>query len=187
MKNRSKNKSKSSKNQDHWIYGHHTVVAAIKNENRIKYRLILDESAKKKLDKEPDFNLPKEISVAVKEKLEIERLFDFKVNHHGIALNIEKLPQIRLQEFIKETLNSEQSTIVILDQLEDSQNVGAIFRSAYGLGIDAIILTDSKSVSENSFIAKTAAGGLDKIPFTTVTNISSAIKILKENQFWLQG
>ncbi|MGY9025248.1 MAG: 23S rRNA (guanosine(2251)-2'-O)-methyltransferase RlmB [Candidatus Pelagibacterales bacterium] len=187
MKNRSKNKSKSSKNQDHWIYGHHTVVAAIKNENRIKYRLILDESAKKKLDKEPDFNLPKEISVAVKEKLEIERLFDFKVNHQGIALNIEKLPQIRLQEFIKETLNSEQSTIVILDQLEDSQNVGAIFRSAYGLGIDAIILTDSKSVSENSFIAKTAVGGLDKIPFTTVTNISSAIKILKENQFWIYG
>ena len=47
MKNRSKNKSKSRKNQDQWIYGYHAVIAALKNENRIKYRLIVDEGAKK--------------------------------------------------------------------------------------------------------------------------------------------
>ena len=171
MKNRSKNKSKSRKNQDQWIYGYHAVIAALKNENRIKYRLIVDEGAKKKLDKEPNFQLPKELTPSIKEKNEIKKLFDHKVNHQGIALNVEKLPQLKLQDFIKDFLGSEKSTIAILDQLEDSQNVGAIFRSAYGLGIDAIILTDSQSVSENNFIAKTAAGGLDKIPFTTVTNI----------------
>lgn len=187
MKNRSKNKSKSRKNQDHWIYGYHAVIAALKNENRIKYRLVVDEGAKKKLDKEPDFLLPKALTPAIKEKNEIEKLFDHKVNHQGIALNVEKLPQLKLQDFINDFLDTEKSTVAILDQLEDSQNVGAIFRSAYGLGIDALILTDSKSVSENDFIAKTAAGGLDKIPFTTVTNISSAIKILQENQFWVYG
>ena len=187
MKNRSKNKSKSRKNQDQWIYGYHAVIAALKNENRIKYRLIVDEGAKKKLNKEPNFQLPKELTPAIKEKNEIEKLFDHKVNHQGIVLNVEKLPQLKLQDFINDFLDSEISTIAILDQLEDSQNVGAIFRSAYGLGIDAIILTESQSVSENNFIAKTAAGGLDKIPFTTVTNISSAIKILQENQFWVYG
>ena len=154
MKNRSKNKSKSRKNQDHWIYGYHAVIAALKNENRIKYRLVVDEGAKKKLDKEPDFFLPKALTPAIKEKNEIEKLFDHKVNHQGIALNVEKLPQLKLQDFINDFLNTEKSTVAILDQLEDSQNVGAIFRSAYGLGIDAIILTDSKSVSENDFIAK---------------------------------
>ena len=68
MKNRSKNKSKSRKNQDQWIYGYHAVIAALKNENRIKYRLIVDEGAKKKLDKEPNFKLPKELTPAIKEK-----------------------------------------------------------------------------------------------------------------------
>ena len=187
MKNRSKNKTKSRKNQEHWIYGYHTVIAALKNENRIKYRLIVDEGAKKKLDKEPNFQIPSELSPVIKEKNEIEKLFDHKVNHQGIILNVEKLPQLKLQDFIDDFLDKEKSTVAILDQLEDSQNVGAIFRSAYGLGIDAIILTNSQSVSENSFIAKTAAGGLDKIPFTTVTNISSAIKIFQENQFWVYG
>ena len=187
MKNRSKNKSKSRKNQDQWIYGYHAVIAALKNENRIKYRLIVDEGAKKKLDKEPNFHIPSELSPVIKEKNEIEKLFDHKVNHQGIILNVEKLPQLKLQDFIDDFLDKEKSTVAILDQLEDSQNVGAIFRSAYGLGIDAIILTNSQSVSENSFIAKTAAGGLDKIPFTTVTNISSTIKIFQENQFWVYG
>ena len=70
MKNRSKNKSKSRKNQDQWIYGYHAVIAALKNENRIKYRLIVDEGAKKKLDKEPNFQLPKELTPAIKEKNE---------------------------------------------------------------------------------------------------------------------
>ena len=73
MKNRSKNKSKSRKNQDHWIYGYHAVIAALKNENRIKYRLVVDEGAKKKLDKEPDFFLPKALTPAIKEKNEIEK------------------------------------------------------------------------------------------------------------------
>ena len=138
MKNRSKNKTKSRKNQDQWIYGYHAVIAALKNENRIKYRLIVDEGAKKKLDKEPNFQLPKELTPAIKEKNEIEKLFDHKVNHQGIALNVEKLPQLKLQDFINDFLGSEKSTIAILDQLEDSQNVGAIFRSAYGLGLSLI-------------------------------------------------
>ena len=187
MKKRSKNKIKPRKNADNWIYGYHAVISAIGNENRLKYRLILDQGAKKKLDKEPNIIIPKSLTVSIKEKNEIQKLFSSKVNHQGIALEIEKLPQLKLQDFVKKFLNTHKSTVAILDQLEDSQNVGAIFRSAYGLGIDAIILTENQTVSENSFIAKTAAGGLDKIPYTTVTNISSAIKVLQENEFWIYG
>ncbi|MDC3143718.1 23S rRNA (guanosine(2251)-2'-O)-methyltransferase RlmB [Pelagibacteraceae bacterium] len=187
MKKRSKNRIKTRKNADNWIYGYHSVISAIQNKNRVKYRLILDQGAKKKLDNEPNIIIPKSLSVAIKEKHEIQKLFSSKVNHQGIALEIEKLPQLKLQDFVKKFLNTNTSTVAILDQLEDSQNVGAIFRSAYGLGIDAIVLTENQTVSENSFIAKTAAGGLDKIPYTTVTNISSAIKILQENEFWIYG
>jgi tRNA G18 (ribose-2'-O)-methylase SpoU len=83
MKKRSKNKIKPRKKLDNWIYGYHTVISAIQNENRVKYRLILDQGAKKKLDKEPNIIIPKSLTIAIKEKHEIQKLFSSKVNHQG--------------------------------------------------------------------------------------------------------
>ena len=74
-----------------------------------------------------------------------------------------------------------------MDQLDDPQNVGAIFRSALAFNIDGIILTNNNSVTENSFLAKTASSAIDKVPFTKIQNISSCIKILKDNGYWIYG
>ena len=61
------------------------------------------------------------------------------------------------------------------------------FRSALAFNIDGIILTDNNSVSENSFLAKTASSAIDKVPFTKIQNISSCVKKLKENGYWIYG
>ena len=74
-----------------------------------------------------------------------------------------------------------------MDQLEDSQNVGAIFRSALAFNLDGIILTQDNSVNENSFLTKAASSAIDKVSFTKIKNISSCIKILKESGYWIYG
>ena len=185
MRNKLKKPLKKRQNSEYWIYGHHAVVAALKNEKREKYEIVFTAEAKKKLDKEVNLENLKLIK-KIKNRDEIENLIGEKSNHQGICLKANKIANQELKELIS-NIKSDNALIVLLDQLEDPQNVGAIFRSAYGLGIDAIILTENQTVSENSFIAKTAAGGLDKIPYTTVTNISSAIKVLQENEFWIYG
>ena len=84
-------------------------------------------------------------------------------------------------------MDQERSIIFLLDQLDDPQNVGAIFRSALAFNIDGIILTDDNSVTENSFLVKTASSAIDKVPFTKIQNISSCIKVLKDNGYWIYG
>ena len=94
----------------------------------------------------------------------------------------QEIPYIR-----EDRLNKEASIIFLLDQLDDPQNVGAIFRSALAFDIDGIILTDHNSVAENSFLAKTASSAIDKVPFTKIQNISSCVKILKDKGYWIYG
>ena len=122
----------------------------------------------------------------LKTRDEIDFLLKGVSNHQGVCLRVEKIQTPPLSDFIK-MMNEEKSVIFLLDQLDDPQNVGAIFRSALAFNIDGIILTDNNSVAENSFLAKTASSAIDKVPFTKIQNISSCIKILKDKGYWVYG
>jgi 23S rRNA (guanosine2251-2'-O)-methyltransferase len=130
--------------------------------------------------------LPKGLKVTISQRSEIEHVLGKGYTHQGVCLKVEKNKNIDIGDFLK-SINTELSNIIILDQLEDSQNVGAIFRSALAFKIDGIILTENQSVNENHFMTKTACGGIDKVPFTSVSNLSSALRTLKENGYWVYG
>ena len=185
MQNRYKKLPKKRQNSDYWIYGHHAVVGALKNENRIKYELNFTIEAEKKLILELDL---KKLTFIKRKKTreEIENLLGGISNHQGICLRVERLNIPKLREFLAHC-NKNSSIIVLLDQLEDSQNVGAIFRSALAFKLDGVILTHDNSVSENSFLTKAASSSIDKVPFTKIKNISSCIKLLKESGYWIYG
>ena len=121
-----------------------------------------------------------------KTREEIDNLLGGISNHQGICLRVERLNIPELKEFLTDC-NKNNSIIVLLDQLEDSQNVGAIFRSALAFKLDGVILTHDNSVSENSFLTKAASSSIDKVPFTKIKNISSCIKLLKESGYWIYG
>ncbi len=185
MSKRSKKLPKKRQNSDYWIYGHHAVVGALMNENRVKYEVYFTSEAEKKLKNEIKLENINVISVK-KTRDEIDLLLKGISNHQGICLRVEKLQTPKLSDFIN-NLNEERSIILLLDQLDDPQNVGAIFRSALAFNIDGIILTNTNSVTENSFLAKTASSALDKVPFIKIQNISSCIKILKDSGYWIYG
>ena len=185
MSKRSKKLPKKWQNSDYWIYGHHAVVGALMNKNRVKYEVYLTAEAEKKLKDE--FKLDNTDVITIKKtRDEIDLLLKGISNHQGICLRVEKLQTLQLPDFIK-NLNDEKSIIFLLDQLDDPQNIGAIFRSALAFNINGIILTNNNSVTENSFLAKTASGAIDKVPFTKIKNISSCIKVLKDNGYWIYG
>ena len=185
MNKKTNKKAKNQQMSDYWIHGYHACAAAINNKNRQKNLLIMTKEAEEKLSKEmsvKEFDFDHRIV----NRHEVEKYVGRDINHQGIGLNVKKIEKINIKEFIL-SLPQKNSTIVILDQLEDSQNVGAIFRSACAFNINGIVLTESGTVSENSFVAKTASGALDKVPFTSINNISNVIKQLKDNGYWVYG
>ena len=186
MKNKFRKVAKRQPNSIFWLYGYHATVAALRNPNRRKNELLLTADTQKRLAQEKGLEILSEIKQKILTRVEIDNLVGKNINHQGICLNVEKIQKKTIKEFLADQ-NENNSTLVFLDQLEDSQNVGAIFRSALAFNIDGIILTESQSVNENGFIAKSACGGLDKIPFTYISNLSSAIKTLKDNGYWVYG
>ncbi len=186
MKNKSRKSAKRQQNSIFWIYGYHATLAALRNPQRTNYELLITSDAQKRISEEKDFSLLNKVKQKILTRVEIDNFVGKNINHQGICLSVEKIHKKTIKEFIGEQ-NEMRSTLVLLDQLEDSQNVGAIFRSALAFNINGIILTENQSVNENGFIAKSACGGLDKVPFTYISNLSSAIKTLKDNGYWVYG
>ena len=178
-------KAKNQQMNDYWLHGYHACAAAIKNTFRHKNLLVMTKEAEEKLSQEMSVE-EFDFEYIIVNRHEIDKYVGRDINHQGIGLNVKKIAKVNIKEFILR-LPQDNSTIVILDQLEDSQNVGAIFRSALAFNINGIILTESGTVSENSFVAKTASGALDKVPFTSINNVSNAIKQLKDSGYWVYG
>ncbi len=186
MRHNNKKSAKKSHNNEYWMYGYHAVAAALSNESRVKKELLITNEVHKRIKSDKNTSIPKGLKVTICQRNEIEHILGKGFTHQGICLKVEKNKKLGIEEFL-ESLNSDKSNIIILDQLEDSQNVGAIFRSALGFNIDGIILTETQSVHENNFMSKTACGGVDKVPFTSVSNLSSALRTLKESGYWVYG
>ena len=102
-------------------------------------------------------------------------------NHQGIILDIEDYNYCFLDKLL------DKNIIVILDHLEDPHNFGAIIRTCEAAGITSIIIPKDRSVKVNATVMKTSAGTLEKVNIAMVSNLTNAIKTLKDNGFWIIG
>ena len=107
--------------------------------------------------------------------------------HQGLAARITAVPYIELADWLVSVKEIENPAVVILDELEDPQNVGAIIRSAVAAGIHGIIIPKHRQAPLSGAAYKSSAGTIDKIPLIRVTNINDSIRILKDNKFWVVG
>ncbi|MCC8417093.1 MAG: 23S rRNA (guanosine(2251)-2'-O)-methyltransferase RlmB [Rickettsia endosymbiont of Bryobia graminum] len=173
-----KNKVKIPKDF-HYIYGKHTVFAALNNPKRnIKNILCTEETfnANKKLIN----NFPYEIT-----KIDsLNRLFGLNQNHQGIAAVVRTIFENNIENI---DLSNPNCKIAILDQITDPQNIGAIIRSATSFNITAIILPTDNTPDENATIAKTASGTLELVQIVKVVNLRASIEYLKKQNFWIVG
>ncbi|GHM58231.1 MAG: 23S rRNA (guanosine(2251)-2'-O)-methyltransferase RlmB [Candidatus Mesenet longicola] len=167
-----------------WLYGKHTCISALKNEHRLCYELLLSPTFYKQNYKEIK-NYIEAKNLKVIETNKFNTILAPHVNHQGIALKVAPLKNFELQEIIEKSIN--KSTILILDQITDTYNIGSILRTSACFGVDALILTYKHSPCENASIAKAASGTLEITPLLYVTNIVKTIKLLKEQGYWCYG
>ncbi len=172
-----KNKQKST----FWLYGHHVVMAALRNENRekIEIRLTNESGIDKKLLK----NLP----VKVVSKQELDSLLPPGAIHQGVALSVKPLEPVYIEDIVRLTQSKERSVLLILDQVTDPHNIGAILRSSAAFNADAVILPDANAPEETGTLAKSACGALESIPLVRVANLVRAIQELKDAGYWVLG
>jgi 23S rRNA (guanosine2251-2'-O)-methyltransferase len=105
--------------------------------------------------------------------------------HQGIAVHVAPLAVVAIDDLEKDA--SPNQCVVVLDQVSDPHNVGAILRSAAVFGAKALILTDRHAPSESGVLAKSASGALELVPLIRVTNLAHALTDLKDIGFWCVG
>ena len=171
-----------------WLYGKHAVLAALENPMRkIKRLMITKRSHDQYQQALTDIHLnhralnPEIAAIEVFEKnLPADSV------HQGIALLTEPLPDSHMDECCV-ALKEQKNLVLVMDQVTDPHNVGAIIRSAAAFGAKAIITTDRHAPPESGVLAKSASGALEALPWVRVTNLSRALDQLAEMGYWRIG
>lgn len=116
-----------------------------------------------------------------------EKLDEFSENSQGVAASISEVEYYDIGTLWDLVKNNERPFLVALDSIEDPHNTGAIIRSAVALGADGIILGKWRSGQVTDIVAKTSAGAVMHIPVARVSNLTAALKDLKEKGVWIAG
>ena len=161
------------------IYGKNPVIEAIRARKVVKVFIV------------NNFNDQK-ISSLIKENRsavsmispnEMDKMCDGV--HQGIAAELKPYQTVGLEEIIAKAKKKEKKIIVMLDNISDPHNLGAILRSADVFEASGIILPKHNSVTLNATVAKTSAGAINYVPVAVVNNLNQAIKTLKEEGYWV--
>lgn len=183
QKNNSEHKSA---NGQIWLYGRHPVMAAIANPNRKINKVFCTqenaEEAKKAIAASH-----RQTPLSIIDRKELDKYLPRDAVHQGFAAQCFKLEDYTLDEICRQADNQPNCHILILDQVTDPQNIGAIIRSCVAFDTLALILQDKNSPQESGAMAKASAGMIEQLPICRVTNLSRAIKQLKDSGFWILG
>ena len=168
FKHNDRNASKSSsilklQSNQTIVSGKHSTLAALKNPNRHLFYLITTEDHKVSWENEiKEIGLT--IEIKTKKKEELDTINNHKP-HQNIILVTQLLERISLDEFLMKNKNASKSPLrlIILDQVTDPQNVGAIIRSAYAFKIDGVALSQRNSPLETAAMSKASSGAIEKL------------------------
>ena len=131
------------------------------------------------------------LGIAEKNKIKVKELDKQAINNllprgnQGIGAKVEDYKYVDLDESLNKNQNAR--LYVMLDQLEDPHNLGAILRSADAFNVDGIIIPKNRSVKLNATVAKVSTGAIEHVDVIEVTNLTNTIKKLKEHGFWVVG
>ena len=191
---RRQGKSQGAGRSGLWLHGVHAALAALANHERRVERLVLTEDAGRALrpriekiaaNRARDGARPLP-TPEIKSRQEIEGMIGAGAVHQGIALLARPLPDVFLDDVLDATEGME-AVLVVLDQVTDPQNVGAILRSAAAFGARAVIVPGRGAPRPTGALAKAASGALEFVPLIEVTNLSTALDALKARGFWCAG
>lgn len=161
------------------LWGKHAVAAALDNPER----KILKAWATREAASFMQF--PKEVPVTLAEAPDLGRLVPSDAPHQGVVIEVEPLDDVWLDGLL--TGAPERAVLLVLDQVTDPHNVGAILRSAAAFGAIGIVTQDRHSPPESGVVAKASSGALERVPWARVVNLARALEEIGEAGFWRIG
>ncbi|MEM6781871.1 MAG: 23S rRNA (guanosine(2251)-2'-O)-methyltransferase RlmB [Pseudomonadota bacterium] len=166
------------------LFGFHAVRAAWDNPKRNIHALYATEQALKDFDLKSETKRPDPIVVP---KDDLDRALPQGTVHQGLALSCQPLDEVDVRDIIISNDAADKSLIVMLDQVTDPHNVGAILRSACAFGTSGMIMQSKNAPEAKGVLAKTACGAVEHVPIAYETNLSRAIETLKEAGYFVYG
>jgi 23S rRNA (guanosine2251-2'-O)-methyltransferase len=161
------------------FWGRHAVAAALDNPERRIIRIwVTRETA-------ADFDFDPTIPVIFADVADLGRLIPREAPHQGIVAEVEKLPELWLGDLLDQA--EDGRPLLVLDQVTDPHNVGAILRSAAAFDALGIITQDRHTPPESGALAKAASGALETVPWVRVVNLARALDDIAETGFWRIG
>ena len=162
------------------IYGKNPVIEAINARKALKVFLVQNFNDQKVINLIKENKLP----VVNISSNEMERMCEGGV-HQGLAAELKPYQTVSLEEIINKAKKKNKKISVMLDNISDPHNLGAILRSADVFEASGIVLPKHNSVSLNATVAKTSAGAINYVPVAVVNNLNQAIKTLKDEGYWV--
>lgn len=169
-----KKSPKPAVNADNFLWGRHPVLAALANPARRGMgRLIVTADRAAEIESS---KLANGHQIEVFDSLELNRILPAGAVHQGFAFKVQPLEGVTLEDLAEPA----EGILVMLDQITDPQNVGAIFRSALAFGARGIIVQDRNAPALAGALAKASVGATERLPHARVTNLSRALEKLSD-------
>lgn len=162
------------------FWGRHAVLAAIENPERRVIKVWGTRDAVSALD------LPRDVPVIYSEGTDLARFVPRDAPHQGIVAEVAPLEDVWLSDILDQNSDNDRP-ILILDQVTDPHNVGAIFRSAAAFDAIAVVTQDRHAPPESGVVAKAASGALEHVPWVRVVNLARALEEIAEHGYWRIG
>ena len=164
------------------LWGRHAVTAALGNPRRVARKLWASHDAAARLQLPPDA-----VPMVYAEAADLGRLVPADAPHQGLVLEVDPLEPVWLDELLADRDGDDRRPIVLLDQVTDPHNVGAVLRSAAAFDARGIITQDRHSPPESGALARAASGALESVPWARVVNLARALHEVAEASFWRIG
>ena len=161
------------------LWGKHAVSAALDNPDRKVLRAWATREGAEFMQ------FPREVAVTLADVADLGRLVPSDAPHQGVVIEVEPLEDEWLGDILSQA--PERAVLLVLDQVTDPHNVGAILRSAAAFGVVGIVTQDRHSPPESGVIAKAASGALERVPWARVVNLARALEEIAEAGFWRIG
>ncbi|HEX8624251.1 MAG TPA: 23S rRNA (guanosine(2251)-2'-O)-methyltransferase RlmB [Allosphingosinicella sp.] len=177
MRRKARTASKPENRPRFW--GRHAVCAALDNPDREIVRIWATREAAEEVD------LPKHVPFTFADAADLGRLIPKDAPHQGLVAEVERLDDLLLADILQDA--PEHRPLIVLDQVTDPHNVGAILRSAAAFDALALVTQDRHAPPESGALAKAASGALETVPWVRVVNLARALDEMAEAGFWRIG
>lgn len=172
------------KKQKYYIYGKHACFSIILNGSRVIHKIFCTPEVKKILDQPEYADKVSNLNISIVDYKYLNKLLSDKEKHQGISMQTGSL--IQKHDFSQLLKKGKLNRVLILDQVQDPQNVGAIIRTSFCFNVDAIIMSEKNSPEITSSVVRASAGYSEAVPIFK-SNLASAIKELKKGGFFIFG